>query len=219
MQIEGREGCAGRGEVAVVTAGDWHTYASAAENCFVVLECEAQLTPARLFDAARNLPFVPLNTALREQLNLAAAHRELLANSERTARAWGDLILALLEQQSLPPRRTDPRVQQALTLMARHFREAWPVPALAQAVGLRTSHFHELFRRATGQTPRARLQALRVAHARALLLRSDLGVAAIAQQSGFCDQAALTRAFRQRLGETPARYRARHRAEEMQLSP
>ncbi|MGU4174065.1 helix-turn-helix domain-containing protein [Pseudomonas aeruginosa] len=47
--------------------------------------------------------------------------------------------------------------------------------------------------------------------AQKLLLEGDLTVADIAAQLGFSDQAHLTKAFRQSVGNTPAAWRRLHR--------
>ena len=78
---------------------------------------------------------------------------------------------------------------------------------LAAAVDLSESWFTRVFKQTNGKTPLQWLQARRIETAQALLLDSDLSLVDIAAQLGFCDQAHLTKAFRQVAGDTPAAWR------------
>lgn len=78
---------------------------------------------------------------------------------------------------------------------------------MAEAVNLSVSWFSLVFRNTTGMTPHQWQLSKRVDQARDLLSGSDLNVADIADRLGFSDQAHLTRAFRQIVGETPASWR------------
>lgn len=82
------------------------------------------------------------------------------------------------------------------------------IQELADAVGLSRSHFSRAFKRTTGQSPQDFLIARRVNRARDLLAGSDMGIDAIATTVGFSSQAHLTTAFKERVGVTPAKYRA-----------
>jgi len=82
--------------------------------------------------------------------------------------------------------------------------------AAAKRVDLSPVHFHRLATRCWGETPHARVQRVRLEHARALLRDDhDLSVAAIAERCGFGNPFYLTRAFTQRFGMPPTAYRRR----------
>jgi len=81
------------------------------------------------------------------------------------------------------------------------------VAEMAAAVGLSESWFANVFKQTTGKTPLQWQMAKRIDLAQRLLADSDLTVAGIAAQLGFTDQAHLTKAFRQVVGETPAAWR------------
>lgn len=85
------------------------------------------------------------------------------------------------------------------------------VADMASVVGLSESWFAHVFKQTTGRTPLQWLQARRIHQAQALLLGGTLTLAEVAVQLGFCDQAHLTKAFRQVSGETPAAWRRRQR--------
>jgi AraC family transcriptional regulator len=69
-------------------------------------------------------------------------------------------------------------------------------------------YFARQFRRATGVAPHQYLLRARVVRAKHLLAATDLRIATIALDCGFCHQEHLTRAFRKQCGITPAAYRA-----------
>ncbi len=72
-------------------------------------------------------------------------------------------------------------------------------------------NFARAFRRETGMTPAAYVEAARVERARIALESSDLPVEALARRFGFGTVETLRRAFRRRLGVSPAAYRSRFR--------
>lgn len=61
------------------------------------------------------------------------------------------------------------RVRAALEFMSRNARRQPEIEEIAAHVGLSASHFHHLFKRWAGLTPKAFLQAVTLDHARALL--------------------------------------------------
>jgi AraC family transcriptional regulator len=79
--------------------------------------------------------------------------------------------------------------------------------ALAQHTGFSPYHFARLFRQTTGETPHQFVLRLRVEHAQRLLEATGLPVAHVAEECGFADQGAFTRAFRRSLGVPPRAYR------------
>jgi transcriptional regulator GlxA family with amidase domain len=85
------------------------------------------------------------------------------------------------------------------------------VPALARRTGMSDRNFARAFRRETGMTPGAYVEAARVERARIALETGDLPVEAVAEQVGFGTVETLRRAFRRRVGVSPASYRTRFR--------
>lgn len=83
------------------------------------------------------------------------------------------------------------------------------VEALADRAAMSLRTFNRRFKDATGQTPAAYVQALRVDSARRLLEESDLAVKAIARHCGFGDEERMRRAFHRNLGVSPQDYRHR----------
>ncbi|NJP95258.1 helix-turn-helix domain-containing protein [Nonomuraea sp. FMUSA5-5] len=83
--------------------------------------------------------------------------------------------------------------------------------ALAERVCLSERHFARVFRKETGATPAAYVEAARVEAARRLLEGTDEPLDRVAAACGLGSAETLHRAFRRRLGTTPATYRRRFR--------
>lgn len=78
---------------------------------------------------------------------------------------------------------------------------------LAGVAGLSRFHFVRSFRAATGQTPMAAVRAMRLQHARQLILGTALPLKGIAAMSGLGDEHSLSRVFRKELGHPPGALR------------
>lgn len=92
-----------------------------------------------------------------------------------------------------------------------HLDEDLSVPALARRAGMSDRNFARAFRRETGVTPGAYVEAARVERARIALETGDLPVETVAERSGFGTVETMRRAFRRRVGVSPANYRTRFR--------
>ncbi|MGB3542547.1 helix-turn-helix transcriptional regulator [Rubrivirga sp.] len=79
---------------------------------------------------------------------------------------------------------------------------------IASIAGYSPSHFIDLFRRSTGQTPHQYVIERRIREAQRLLTETEDTIATVAYQTGFSDQSHLTRTMRRRLGITPGELRA-----------
>lgn len=77
---------------------------------------------------------------------------------------------------------------------------------LAALIKVSRFHFSRLFKRSTGTTALAYVEARRILHAQRLLAETDLPIAEVALMTGFADQSHFTRRFRERLGSTPAAF-------------
>lgn len=101
-----------------------------------------------------------------------------------------------------------PRIASTHRLMERHYHEPWTIQRLAAAAGMAKSSFVSAFTTAIGEPPLTRLAAIRLTEARRLL-EGERTIGEIATAVGYHSQAAFTRAFRRRFGETPTAVRAR----------
>lgn len=78
---------------------------------------------------------------------------------------------------------------------------------LASLVGLSVSQFSRRFRGSFGLPAHAYMIRARLDHAKALMRQSGAPLCEIALESGFCDQAHMSRLFHAFVGDTPRRWR------------
>lgn len=100
------------------------------------------------------------------------------------------------------------RLAPLLDHLAANLSEPTHVSAAARMLRMSNSYFMRFFRAATGLTFSAYVDHLRTSRACQLLLESDLSLAQIAAETGFCDQSHLSRHIRRRLGKSPGQIRA-----------
>jgi len=81
------------------------------------------------------------------------------------------------------------------------------VQAAARELGVSARTLNRRFRQATGLSPQAWLQRLRVQQARELLRHSNLSVSEVAWQVGLQDVSHFGKLFRENVGMTPSAYR------------
>ncbi|HEY3871748.1 MAG TPA: GlxA family transcriptional regulator [Actinocrinis sp.] len=93
--------------------------------------------------------------------------------------------------------------------IADHLAEDLCVAALAGRAGMSERHFTRLFREATGFTPAAYVEAVRVEAARRLLESTTQTVHAVARACGFASAETLHRSFKRLVRVTPGEYRER----------
>lgn len=96
-------------------------------------------------------------------------------------------------------------LRRAVAYLRAHWDEPVSLSALGSLAGLSKYHLVRAFRESYGLTPHAYLLNLRVNRAKAFL-RAGEELAAVAQQSGFCDQSHLHRVFVRHVGVTPRAY-------------
>jgi len=106
---------------------------------------------------------------------------------------------------------TVPILRSTVRFIHEHLTEEIPIRRLALGVNLSTAHFARMFKQSTGLSPHQYVLQCRVARARQLLSGSTASLAEVASLTGFCDQAHLTRSFRQLLDTTPGAYCRRFR--------
>jgi AraC-like DNA-binding protein len=100
----------------------------------------------------------------------------------------------------------DARVAPALRRMHGQLTRAWTVAQLAKTAGLSRSAFFDRFSRSVGMPPMEYLLAWRMAVARDLLRRHELGVAEVAERVGYGSASTFSTAFSRHVGQPPSRY-------------
>ncbi|MHA2790098.1 AraC family transcriptional regulator [Corynebacterium sp. S7] len=105
-----------------------------------------------------------------------------------------------------PAQRDDvPLARRFRSLLDDHLPHTPTLEEAAAELNTHPSHLSRSFSKAFGISPHRYVISLRVEHARTLLLKG-LPLGEVALQSGFYDQAHLTRHFRSLLGTTPGRF-------------
>ncbi|MFS0726671.1 AraC family transcriptional regulator [Paenibacillus sp. 1P07SE] len=87
-----------------------------------------------------------------------------------------------------------------------HFREAITLRELGGLIDRSPNYTLALFKEATGKTPHAYIQDLRVSTAMELLQHTNLTVSAISAHLGFYDTSYFHKVFRRRTGMSPSHY-------------
>jgi transcriptional regulator GlxA family with amidase domain len=105
----------------------------------------------------------------------------------------------------------DLAIQAAQDLIATHFSVANPVEEMVRRIGLSERTFKRRFTIATGLSPIAYIQRLRIEDAKRRLERTEVSVDEISWQVGYEEPAFFRRLFKRVTGLTPGAYRRRFR--------
>jgi AraC-like DNA-binding protein len=101
----------------------------------------------------------------------------------------------------------DPRVRKARAFIAEHLGGRLALPEIAAAAGLSRSRLSALFEAETGQSVMNYVEELRLQRARELLERSNLGLAQIADSTGFANEYYFSTRFKRHFRQAPGAYR------------
>jgi AraC-like DNA-binding protein len=143
----------------------------------------------------------------------AAAHAAIeraddaMLGEELLLRALGRSLVRFARVSSSNEQRLTQGIALVKSLFDAEPSEDYALQTLARMAGVSTHHLIRAFRQAYGLTPHAYLINQRIERAKAKLRKGEKPID-VASALGFSDQAHLTRAFKARLGTTPAAYRA-----------
>jgi AraC-like DNA-binding protein len=172
-------------------------------------------------DAALMVSLLPGVVQVRGVERLSVLVR--LVGDESTARRSGrDLVLTRLVEVLLiealrstsgndtPPGLvrglSDPQIAPAIRQMHAQLARSWTVVQLARTAALSRSSFFDRFTRTVGIPPMEYLLAWRMAVARDLLRRQELGIAEVAERVGYSSASTFSTAFSRHVGQAPGRY-------------
>jgi len=99
------------------------------------------------------------------------------------------------------------RIIPALVHIQAHLDQDLSLDTLASHVGLSKDHFHELFQSATGETPKAYVERIRLEWAAVHLRIRRVAVVDVALECGYRNHETFSRAFRRRFLTSPSEYR------------
>lgn len=103
---------------------------------------------------------------------------------------------------------TDQTIADLVAWLPANLADDCSVPALAARVGVSERTFARRFRAATGRTPAAHVESLRVEAAKRELERSSTSLSVVARTVGFGTIETMHRSFRRLAGTTPETYRS-----------
>ncbi|MDC0748035.1 AraC family transcriptional regulator [Polyangium mundeleinium] len=101
---------------------------------------------------------------------------------------------------------SDARLAPAIRKMHGQLTRSWTVAQLAKTAALSRSAFFERFTRTVGLPPMEYLLAWRMAVARDLLRRHELGIAEVAERVGYGSASTFSTAFSRYVGQPPSHY-------------
>jgi AraC-like DNA-binding protein len=102
----------------------------------------------------------------------------------------------------------DAQLAPAIRQMHSQLARSWTVAQLAKTAALSRSAFFERFMRTVGVAPMEYLLAWRMAVAKDLLRRNDIGIAEVAERVGYGSASTFSTAFGRHVGQPPSRYAA-----------
>ena len=97
------------------------------------------------------------------------------------------------------------RLLAAMRFLQREFHRGPHLPEIARTAHLSAYHFHRVFRRRFGKTPKQVLVELQIAEVQRLML-AGVRPAAAAKRAGFAHQSHLTTRFKKMTGLTPGQW-------------
>lgn len=172
-------------------------------------------------DARLLVPLLPAVMHVRGVERLSVLVR-LVADEANERRSGRDLVLTRLVEllliealrstagEDTPPGLlrglADAQLAPALRQIHSQFTRSWTVAQLAKTAALSRSAFFERFTRAVGLPPMEYLHAWRMAVAKDLLRRHDLGLAEVAERVGYGSASTFSTAFSRHVGKPPSHF-------------
>lgn len=102
---------------------------------------------------------------------------------------------------------SDEQVMKAQQWMGKNYENKFSIDAVAKSIGISPRHFKRRFKNATGETPLAYLQRLRIENAKRFLERTRDTINEITWRVGYEDISSFRRLFIKHTGLSPKNYR------------
>jgi len=112
---------------------------------------------------------------------------------------------------------SDVRVAQAIAFLHANYHQSPSLADVGRAVHTSPYHFHRLFSREVGLSPKRYLQRRQLQVARWLLRASVLPIGEVAGRTGFTSHGHFTSTFHQLIGQSPRQYREHAREQNVRV--
>lgn len=99
------------------------------------------------------------------------------------------------------------KLEPALEFVKNNYKSNLKLENIAQCSFLNPIYFLRLFKKGLNTTPNNYLKMLRLNEACKLLLKSDMSIKEVAENSGFCNQFYFSKVFKNHFNKTPMEYR------------
>ncbi|WP_226780607.1 helix-turn-helix domain-containing protein [Oceaniglobus trochenteri] len=219
VQVDGEETIMRRGSLLLIAPGTRHDYGHLHEDgawrdIWVHFHPRAHWLPWLVWpQLGRGTMLLDVSEALDE---IEVEMHRMLECFRSASRLSDDLALNHLERVILlcdglnPLQKTvglDPRIRQSLDIVAERFDQPLSVKALSREVGMSRSRFTILFSEQMAMSPQAYIESVRLDRAAQFLRMSRLGIAQVAERTGFSNAYYFSTRFRRRHGVPPTQYR------------
>lgn len=143
-------------------------------------------------------------------LNLVSCYSLSIAdNNMQLIALLGEAIRAFTLQQKQVSS-VDNEISQILDYLHTHFREPLSIERLSRVAGYHPHYFIRYFKKKTHLTPHQYLLQYRLQKAKNML-QTAAAISVIAEETGFADAKAFSRAFGKYMGISPSLYREKYR--------
>ena len=209
LECNGKTSALVPGDVIVFNPGDVHGCVQSGEGVFAY---DSFVLPECTFGSTKLAGPILRNRGAHDAFTVFADAVERTADIHGVEDALFALRIALASSGVAEPdvassRRNREAALRTYAYLRGHMADPVVVGDLAQREGISEYALIRAYRREFSITPSQHLLSMRVDCARDLLVRG-VSPADVAAATGFSDQAHLTRAFKRRIGSTPAAYRA-----------
>jgi len=175
----------------------------------------------KIFDTPRENPVAEKLMTLNEQQfdELTAIADRILAEEQSPGQSFYFLLMALfmeilviLDRAYSPPEEFHSlsAIPAALEFFENNYSRDIDFDVLAKKIGMSRRTFFRHFRLATGTSPLAYLNAIRLRKVTDLLKQTDMPLASIALECGFSDVFLMSRSFKKLTGTTPTAFRKKN---------
>ena len=115
-----------------------------------------------------------------------------------------------LEQDDVPPVDlvADQRISRALAFLSDHYAQSPNLPRIAKYVNTSPFHFHRMFTKQVGLSPKHYALRMQLQIAKWLLRSSRMPIGQIAEKTGFASHGHFTATFHRIVGISPTAYRS-----------